>query len=68
MSLLSFSVLDLDFEALPGGAMGIKYSGRYVSILISHVGIDSPVFQSTAQLPEVQRRCLEIRSAHDDDH
>ena len=42
-------VMDLDFETLPGGALGVKYNGRFVSISISHVGIDSARF---AQLTE----------------
>ena len=42
-------VMDLDFETLPGGSLGIKYSGRFVSILISHVGIDSKMFYETRE-------------------
>jgi trehalose-phosphatase len=42
-------VMDLDFETLPGGSLGIKYSGRFVSILISHVGIDSAMFQEVRE-------------------
>lgn len=42
-------VMDLDFETLPGGSLGIKYAGRFVSILISHVGIDSTMFLETRE-------------------
>jgi trehalose-6-phosphate synthase len=52
-------LLDLDFETLPGGMMGVNCSGhshisshvliseigRFVSILTSHVGIPSEDFQ-----------------------
>ena len=54
-------VMDLDFETMAGGALGVKYNGRYVSILISHVGIDSRKFKedSESQQVEGQRRQIE---------
>jgi hypothetical protein len=55
------SILDLDFETLPGGQIGISYSGRDVSILISHVGIESEVFQAAAHTPKVLARKEQIR-------
>lgn len=54
-------VLDLDFETMPGGTLGVKYSGRYVSILISHVGIESQQLREVAQLPEVVARAEQLR-------
>jgi trehalose-6-phosphate synthase len=55
------SVLDLDFETMTGGSLGVKYSGRYVSIRISHVGIESEIFARTARSQEVAARVAEIR-------
>jgi trehalose 6-phosphate synthase/phosphatase len=49
-------VMDLDYETLPGGSLGIKALGRFVSILISHVGIDSEMFKHTASLDSVQAK------------
>ena len=54
-------VLDLDFETLPGGALGIKYSGRFVSLLISHVGIASDVIRRVSQSEAVLQRVKDIR-------
>ena len=54
-------VLDLDFETLPGGALGIKYSGRFVSLLISHVGIASQVIRAVSKSERTQKRVQEIR-------
>ena len=55
-------VLDLDFETLPGGALGIKYNGRFVSLLISHVGIASQLIKQVSQSPVVAARVNEIRA------
>ena len=55
-------VLDLDFETLPGGALGIKYSGRFVSLLISHVGIASKLIRNVSRSDGVRRRVDEIRA------
>ena len=57
-------VMDLDFETMAGGALGVKYNGRFVSILISHVGIDSRKFKedSESQQVEGQRREIEERT------
>ena len=55
-------VLDLDFETLPGGALGIKYSGRFVSLLISHVGIASQLIKTVSQSPAVAKRVSELRA------
>ena len=55
-------VLDLDFETLPGGALGIKYNGRFVSLLISHVGIASQVIKQVSQSATVAARVNELRA------
>ena len=57
-------VMDLDFETMAGGALGVKYNGRFVSILISHVGIDSRKFKedSESQQVEGQRREIEEKT------
>ena len=55
-------VLDLDFETLPGGALGIKYNGRFVSLLISHVGIASQLIKQVSQSSAVAARVSELRA------
>jgi len=57
-------VMDLDFETMAGGALGVKYNGRFVSILISHVGIDGRKFKedSESQQVEGQRREIEEKT------
>ena len=55
-------VLDLDFETLPGGALGIKYNGRFVSLLISHVGIASQHIKQVSQSSAVAARVNELRA------
>jgi len=55
-------VLDLDFETLPGGALGIKYNGRFVSLLISHVGIASQLIKQVSQSTAVAARVSELRA------
>ena len=57
-------VLDLDFETLPGGVLGIKYNGRFVSILISHVGIQSKVLRELAESTTVRQRVDKLRSRY----
>lgn len=57
-------VLDLDFETLPGGVMGIRYNGRFVSIIISHVGIQSNVFAEAANSDVLKRRVDRLRSQY----
>ncbi len=59
--MVAHRILDLDFETLPGGHIGISYSGRDVSILISHVGIESHVFQAAARTQKVLARKDAIR-------
>ena len=54
-------VMDLDFETLPGGALGVRYNGRFVSITISHVGIDSAKFAELTE--EVQGEVASIQRA-----
>mmetsp|Transcript_48722 Transcript_48722/g.95546 ORF Transcript_48722/g.95546 Transcript_48722/m.95546 type:complete len:929 (+) Transcript_48722:78-2864(+) len=39
-------VLQLNFETLAGGRIGVKYAGRMVSIVISHVGINTDHFRA----------------------
>ena len=57
-------VMDLDFETLAGGALGIKYNGRFVSILISHVGLDSDMFLQTARSELVHQQAAALRAQH----
>ena len=57
-------VMDLDFETLAGGSLGIKYNGRFVSILISHVGIDSGMFRSIASSPSVKEMVASLRARY----
>jgi len=57
-------VLDLDFETLKGGVLGVRYNGRFVSILISHVGIQSHVFQEAANSEVLRRRVEKLRAQH----
>ncbi len=57
-------VLELDYETRQGGVMAIKYSGRLVSISISHVGIDSAEMQRMACSKEVRERVAAIRSKY----
>ena len=56
-------VMDLDFETLPGGALGVRYNGRFVSITISHVGIDSTRFAQLTE--EVQPEVAAIQRSAD---
>lgn len=57
-------VLDLDFETMPGGTLGVKYSGRFVSLLISHVGIESEELSRLAHTTEVLQRAEAIRKKY----
>src|SRR4051812_5092563 len=57
-------VLDLDFETLPGGVLGIRHNGRFVSVLISHVGIQSRVFREAAESEIIARRVEKLRNQH----
>jgi len=57
-------VMDLDFETLPGGALGVKYNGRFVSMLISHVGLDANMFARTQATEEVQKLVVELREKY----
>jgi trehalose-6-phosphate synthase len=57
-------VLDLDFETLRGGVLGVRYNGRFVSILISHVGIQASVFEEASSSEKVRRRVEELRAKH----
>jgi hypothetical protein len=41
---------------MPGGVLGIKYNGRFVSLLISHVGIQSEQIQSFSQHTNCQSK------------
>ena len=57
-------VLDLDFETLSGGVLGVRVRGRFVSILISHVGIQSHVFQEAATSDLIRRRVDKLRARY----
>jgi len=57
-------VMDLDFETLAGGSLGIKYNGRFVSILISHVGLDSDLFLQETRLPVVRNLTSVLRAKY----
>jgi trehalose-6-phosphate synthase len=49
---------------LQGGVLGVRYNGRFVSILISHVGIKSNVFQEAAMSDVLRRRVDKLRAQH----
>ena len=57
-------VLDLEVETLPGGSLGITTNGRAVTIRISHVGIHSSIYSSTALLTSVEQRRNEIKAKY----
>ncbi|XXQ30936.1 Trehalose-phosphatase [Plasmodiophora brassicae] len=57
-------ILDLDFEALPGGALGIVYCGRSVSIRISHMGIPTQPFHAILHSEKVVQLKSEILAAN----
>lgn len=57
-------MLDLDFETLKGGMLGVKYNGRFVSIVISHIGIQSHVFKEAAASDVLKRRVDKLRAQH----
>lgn len=46
-------VLQLSSESRGGGRLGVKYNGRSVTILISHLGIESEFFSSRAVSDEI---------------
>lgn len=46
-------VLQLSSESRGGGRLGVKYNGRSVTILISHLGIESDYFSSRAASDEI---------------
>lgn len=56
-------VLDLDFETHLGG-LCVKYNGRFVSILISHVGIHSRIFKEAAESDILKRRVDALRAKY----
>lgn len=49
---------------MPGGTIGIKYSGRFVSILTSHVGVDGEAFSRACATPNVSEMVADIRAKH----
>ena len=55
-------VMDLDFETQTGGSLGIKWSGRFVSICISHVGIDSHTIQALNTDEDVIQRLHKLQT------
>ncbi len=54
-------VCDVDYDTLPGGRIAIKFHGRFISVLISHVGIDANFFRAKAQSLQVKERTEQIR-------
>ena len=54
-------ILDLDFIQMPGGALGVMYFGRNISIRINHVGILSETFASISQSQTVKDLVDSIR-------
>jgi trehalose-6-phosphate synthase len=44
--------------------MGLNYSGRFVRLLISHVGIDSNRWQQLSYHPNVVAKSKQIRAQH----
>ena len=61
MLTLFSRVLDLDFDTLPGGTLGVNYCGRSVSIRISHVGIPAHALQDLVKSASVQEKIGRIR-------
>ena len=57
-------VMDLDFESLPGGRLGIKYSGRFVSIIINHVGVDASFFSEQARSDRVKQLVAQYKQQY----
>lgn len=54
-------VLDLDFETVPGGVIGVPYYGRVVSIRINPAGILSPYFHKVAASDNVSSLIVDIK-------
>eukprot|EP00457_Paulinella_chromatophora_P001287 gb/GEZN01001289.1/.p1 GENE.gb/GEZN01001289.1/~~gb/GEZN01001289.1/.p1 ORF type:complete len:979 (+),score=190.75 gb/GEZN01001289.1/:23-2959(+) len=59
-------LLNVTYKTLPGGLLGAKYSGRFVSVIVSHLGIDSSAFIALRNDPEVIARAKAIRKEHKD--
>eukprot|EP00808_Paulinella_micropora_P012381 g35590.t1 len=57
-------LLNVTYKTLPGGLLGAKYSGRFVSVIVSHLGIDSSAFIQLRKSPEVIARAKAIRQEH----
>lgn len=57
-------ILDLDFQTMPGGGLGIFYCGRSVSVRINHVGIPSDHYKAMAESAEVRAAAEKLREKY----
>lgn len=57
-------ILELDFETMPGGRMGMKFNGRMVSVIISHCGIHSEFFKERASDKYIIEKAKDIRERY----
>eukprot|EP00475_Leptophrys_vorax_P020534 TRINITY_DN28121_c0_g1_i1.p1 TRINITY_DN28121_c0_g1~~TRINITY_DN28121_c0_g1_i1.p1 ORF type:complete len:914 (-),score=227.25 TRINITY_DN28121_c0_g1_i1:77-2797(-) len=58
-------IMDLDFQTMPGGALGVIYSGRSVTIRINHVGIPVQKLRDIAKSEQCQKNVVDIKLKHD---
>jgi trehalose 6-phosphate synthase/phosphatase len=58
-------ILDLDFQTMPGGALGIIYSGRSVTIRINHVGIPVNIIKDLRVSENVLKKAVEFKLKHE---
>ena len=56
--------MDLDFQTMPGGALGVIYSGRSVTIRINHVGIPFRKLEEISTSEQCQKSVADIKSKH----
>jgi len=54
-------LLNLEFETLEGGSLGVLYNGRRVELQVNHVGVQSDKISELAYSPAVQSQAKKLR-------
>lgn len=57
-------LLNLEFETLEGGSLGVQYNGRRVELQVNHVGIESVQIAELASSDTVQHQAEKFREKY----
>merc|ERR1719471_2012170 len=57
-------MLQLNFQTLEGGSLGVVVNGRNVELQVAHFGINSAEIARMAATPEVQNQVAELRKKY----